>query len=253
MGLWHVFYDNWQMECCGEPFAVGDEVSWPLLLSGADDVLGGGWRDQLTKITGPVEALTDGVGVMRLVRDEYGPTVALSGGSCDDEPGEWDEVGPGGRIRAVGLLKVEQHSGAWPETEGRVRAVQLLTQVFTETAPGSRAFEPVARERSLRPVERCPKWFADRRDTPGPDGRARRRVDSAAVVTLEVPGTDSWLSHAVREARGIPHQGARPGAETADLPPADLTALLETLSTTRPGPPLRNGPAGHRRTRQDPR
>ncbi len=22
--------DNWQMQCCGEPFAVGDEVSWTL-------------------------------------------------------------------------------------------------------------------------------------------------------------------------------------------------------------------------------
>jgi hypothetical protein len=23
-----VFYDDWQFECCGEPFAIGDEVTW---------------------------------------------------------------------------------------------------------------------------------------------------------------------------------------------------------------------------------
>ncbi|GGS11372.1 hypothetical protein GCM10010236_77320 [Streptomyces eurythermus] len=26
-----MFYEDWQMECCGRPFAVGDEVAWPLV------------------------------------------------------------------------------------------------------------------------------------------------------------------------------------------------------------------------------
>jgi hypothetical protein len=25
-----VYYEGWQMECCGTPFAVGDEVDWPV-------------------------------------------------------------------------------------------------------------------------------------------------------------------------------------------------------------------------------
>ncbi|WP_338055560.1 MULTISPECIES: DUF6578 domain-containing protein [Streptomyces] len=29
MGLWHVFSADWQTECCGTPFPVGDEVSRP--------------------------------------------------------------------------------------------------------------------------------------------------------------------------------------------------------------------------------
>ncbi|MFI2435699.1 DUF6578 domain-containing protein [Streptomyces sp. NPDC018693] len=45
MGLRQVFYADWQMECCGTPFSVGDEVSWPLRVAAADDVLGGGWPD----------------------------------------------------------------------------------------------------------------------------------------------------------------------------------------------------------------
>ncbi|MEV6049471.1 DUF6578 domain-containing protein [Streptomyces sp. NPDC052107] len=33
-----VFYEDWQMECCGTPFAVGDEVSWKLVAYGAEAV-----------------------------------------------------------------------------------------------------------------------------------------------------------------------------------------------------------------------
>lgn len=211
MGLWHVMYEDWQMECCGEPFAVGDEVSWPLVLEDAGDVHGGGWHDQLTKICGPVEDVRDGADRVRVVREDSGLVVALRG-----EQG--DGLRRGDRIRVVGVLSVERHGSQWPEVAGRVRAVQVLTQGFAETAPGSRTLEPVPGERSLRSVPRCPKRFADREITPAPDGRERRRVESAAVVTLEVPGTDSWLSHAVRRAGG----GAEPTPQ-----------LLETLSTVR--------------------
>lgn len=30
-----VLYEGWQMQCCGDPFAVGDEVDWPVN-NGAD-------------------------------------------------------------------------------------------------------------------------------------------------------------------------------------------------------------------------
>jgi len=219
MGLWRVFYADWQMECCGTPFAVGDEVSWPLLLSAADDLLGGGWHDQLTKVTGPVEEVRDGDGSVRVVREETGLTVALG------------EMGAGDQIQAVGLLGVERHGGSWPEVTGRVRAVQVLSQGHAESAPGSRSWEPVPGERWLRSVERCPKWFDDGDVRVGADGRGRRRDEEGVVVTLEVAGTDSRLSYAVREARGMPHEGAVPGTETAGLSAEGVGALLEGLST----------------------
>ncbi len=31
-----IWYDTWQMECCGDPYAIGDEVAWSL--SGRTDV-----------------------------------------------------------------------------------------------------------------------------------------------------------------------------------------------------------------------
>ena len=31
MARMRVFYGDWQMECCGTPFHVGDEVGWRLV------------------------------------------------------------------------------------------------------------------------------------------------------------------------------------------------------------------------------
>ncbi|MFI6013915.1 DUF6578 domain-containing protein [Streptomyces sp. NPDC051243] len=217
MGLWHVFYADWQMGCCGTPFKVGDEVSWPLLFSSSDDFLGGGWHDQLTKVVGPVEDIPGDDGAVRVLRDENGLVVALHGhpvGVLAEE--ELGDVRPGDVLRLVGLLTAEFHGDPdLPETRGRVRAIQVLRQGFSEVAPGALTREPVAGDRSLRSVWECPKWFAD--------------ADAGAIVTLEVPGTDSWLSHAVREARGLPHTA--PGTEVTGLPPAALAELLTTLST----------------------
>jgi hypothetical protein len=225
MGLWHVFYESWQMECCGTPFGVGDEVSWPLLLQSSEDILDGGWHDQLTKVTGPLDVESGRDGPVRLLRDENGLVVPLP-----DEGGSGP--GPGDRVRLVGMLTVETHGAVLPETRGRVRAVQVVSQGFAQSPPGDGAWRPVAKERSIRAVDRCPKWFADRETGAGPDGRPRRRVDAGALVTLEVPDTDSWLSYAVREASGLP-KDAPPGAETQDIDGTSLAALLETFSTVR--------------------
>ncbi|WP_369168869.1 DUF6578 domain-containing protein [Streptomyces sp. R28] len=219
MGLWHVFYDDWQMECCGTPFKVGDEVSWPLLFQSSDHALGGGWHDQLTKITGSVEDIPAEEGAVRVLREESGLVVALHQHSVDlVSQEELGDVRPGDRLRLVGLLTAEFHSDPdLPDTRGRVRAIQVLRQGYAAMAPGSLTRVPVPGERSLRSVGECPKWFAD--------------ADAGVLVTLEVPGTDSRLSHAVREARGLPHEGTAPGAEVTGLAPAALAELLETLST----------------------
>ncbi|MBT2417435.1 hypothetical protein J7F01_20595 [Streptomyces sp. ISL-22] len=224
MGLWHVFYADWQMECCGTPFSLGDEVSWPLLFQPADDLLGGGRHDRLTEIAGPVEDVPGDGGAVRVLRAESGLVVALHTYPVEvlaEE--ELGDVVAGDRLRLTGLLTAEFHGDpGLPETRGRVRAIQVLRQGLAEAAPGSRTGEPGAGERSLRSVRECPKWFAE--------------ADKGVLVTLEVPGTDSWLSHAVREARGLPHDGTTPGTEVTGLPPAAPADLLETLSTVpRPG------------------
>ncbi|MET7688404.1 DUF6578 domain-containing protein [Streptomyces sp. NPDC005483] len=198
MGLWHVFYADWQMECCGTPFSVGEDVSWPLLFRAGGDVLGGGWRDQLTELAGPVEQDAG-----RVLRDRSGLVVGV---------GE-SVATPGDSTPLVGLLTVETHGGRLPEAGGQVRCVQVVTQEYGET-------EPVPGRRSLRSVDASPKWFA---------GGGGARSEAGLVVTLEVPDTDSRLSHAVRRTRNLP-PGSPPGTETADLPPDALAELLAGLS-----------------------
>ncbi|CAM5625259.1 DUF6578 domain-containing protein [Streptomyces canus] len=207
MGLSHVFYADWQMECCGTPFSVGEEVRWPLLFHAADDILGGGWRDQLTELEGPVEQ-----GGERVLRDRNGLVVGVGVGESAAAPGDSD--------RLVGLLTVETHGGRLPEVRGRGRCVQVVTQEYRETEPGSRTWEPLPGRRSLRSVDASPKWFA---------GGGGARSEAGLMVTLEVPHTDSGLSHTVRRTRDIP-PGPSPGTETQGLPAGELAELLAGLS-----------------------
>jgi hypothetical protein len=46
---WNVWVDDWQMQCCGEPFQVGSAVSWTLIP--AD-------RDWLARVLGEQTAAT---------------------------------------------------------------------------------------------------------------------------------------------------------------------------------------------------
>ncbi|MGX5182169.1 DUF6578 domain-containing protein [Streptomyces avermitilis] len=174
MGRWYVYYEDWQMECCGTPFSVGDEVSWPLLLMDADDVLAGDWERELSRIVGSVEAVRDEYGgVLRTLRTgpPAGPglTAALNADAVDESGAE-----PAEPIRRVGLLTVERHGGEWPETTGRVRAIHLVHQEYAVLAPGSLTREPVPGTRSLEAVTSCPKWFGEGR--------------SGVLVELDVPG-----------------------------------------------------------------
>ncbi|MET7915074.1 DUF6578 domain-containing protein [Streptomyces avermitilis] len=174
MGRWYVYYEDWQMECCGTPFSVGDEVSWPLLLMDADDMLAGDWERELSRIVGSVEAVPDEYGdVFRTLRagppGGLGLTAALNADAVDDSGPE-----PAEPIRRVGLLTVERHGGKWPETTGRVRAIHLVHQQYAALAPGSLTREPVPGTRSLEAMTSCPKWFGEGR--------------SGVLVELDVPG-----------------------------------------------------------------
>jgi hypothetical protein len=76
-----VFVEDWQHECCGAPFAVGDDVSWPLRadLDPAHLAVRLG-ADLAGRITDHVERHVDGVPEVRLrVR-------RIRAAFCADEP-----------------------------------------------------------------------------------------------------------------------------------------------------------------------
>ncbi|MEV6291020.1 DUF6578 domain-containing protein [Streptomyces sp. NPDC051896] len=69
-----VFYEDWQMECCGTPFAVGDEVSWKLVAYDAEAVREGrgyGAEAWVENHGGPDEATVGRVWAIDLVHQEY--------------------------------------------------------------------------------------------------------------------------------------------------------------------------------------
>ncbi|CAM5238037.1 hypothetical protein SALBM135S_00682 [Streptomyces alboniger] len=233
--VWKVWYEDWQMECCGTPFAVGDEVAWPLMIT--EEWGDAAWAADLSELAAPVEALADIEGDWSDDafddddedddEDEPGDTDVQGedvwddgydgtfeefmgedgddGDDSDDDedfkepfepsvvrdrgvtvpwnrPAPWPEQG-----RPAGLLTVERHGGRWPRTAGRVLAIHVVTQEFAETHAGSAAFEAVPGERTLRPVEQCPRWFRREAAARAGDGREHYWGETGVLVELEVP------------------------------------------------------------------
>ncbi|MFI1676473.1 DUF6578 domain-containing protein [Streptomyces sp. NPDC020607] len=159
MTVWNVMYEDWQLECCGDRFAVGDEVTWQLLVDATASRRE--WAAELTVIEGPVESAGGGP-----VVSSGGVTVPWTG------TGAWPP-----RLHLKGLLKVERHGGKWPRTTGVVRGIQVVSQGYWEEnlVPG---------ERRLRPVDRCPKRFAHVGRAAA--GEKLRREETGVLVALEV-------------------------------------------------------------------
>ncbi|MFD8569659.1 DUF6578 domain-containing protein [Streptomyces sp. NPDC059639] len=169
MTSWTVWYESWQMECCGTPFSVGDEVSLPLMITPADR-LDAAEEWPLSVVEGPVRAVEDDEGDRwDVVRAEGGLDVAPHASLGT----------PSGRLSVTGLLSVERHTGQWPEAVGRVASVRILTRGYAPETPGGTTYVPVPGERWLRPVDACPKWFTG-------DDPARR--DDGALVVLDAMG-----------------------------------------------------------------
>ncbi|WWQ63932.1 DUF6578 domain-containing protein [Streptomyces sp. Q6] len=105
MTSWTVWYESWQMECCGTPFSVGDAVELPLMITPRARLSDAAeWEEWLGSVEGPVRTVADDdAGSWPVVRD--GGLDAALHGSLRRPPH---------RIAVTGLLSVERHSGRWP-------------------------------------------------------------------------------------------------------------------------------------------
>ncbi|MFF4395986.1 DUF6578 domain-containing protein [Streptomyces sp. NPDC001480] len=81
MVLRRALYEGWQMECCGRPFSVGDEVTWPVMPMEPDDMRAWGWDEEEYEGLLRVEYHSDGwptaegrVRAIHLVQQEYAET-----------------------------------------------------------------------------------------------------------------------------------------------------------------------------------
>ncbi|MGV4984965.1 DUF6578 domain-containing protein [Streptomyces sp. NPDC001709] len=130
-----VFYEDWQMGCCGTPFAVGDEVAWKLVAYPEQDRReNAGYAEAWVENHGGPDRATPGrVHAVDLVHEEYGYLLP--------DPG-FEAVAPEGGTVVRGM---------------------------------GRCLEPVPGTVTLEPVDSCPKWFGEvDRGTVDGMGRVRR-------------------------------------------------------------------------------
>ncbi|MEU9475211.1 DUF6578 domain-containing protein [Streptomyces sp. NPDC048191] len=144
-----VFYEDWQMECCGTPFAVGDDVAWKLVAYDTEGVREG-----------------HGYGAEAWVENHGGPDHPVTG-----------------RVRAIDLVH-EEYSYRLPEPAPGPGPVEPEAGLVVRGT--GRGLEPVPGTVALEPADSCPKWFGEV-DRGTADGRGRVRRTCGVLVTLDVP------------------------------------------------------------------
>ncbi|MET8771453.1 DUF6578 domain-containing protein [Streptomyces sp. NPDC004658] len=147
-----VYYADWQMECCGTPFAVGDEVAWRLVPAGEEDARYGATA-RVEHHGGPDAETVGRVRAIELVHQRY---------TVRTDP----------RVRE----RIDRALAADRPSDG---PVLLPSPYTTEPVPGAHTLEPVAA---------CPRWFEREDPGEGPGPRRIRRT-TGALVTLDVTGT----------------------------------------------------------------
>jgi hypothetical protein len=149
-----VFYEDWQMECCGTPFAVGDEVAWRAVAYDAEGIREEpryGAEAWVENHGGPDEETTGRVSAIDLVRQEY-------------------------LVRTDPHLRARHDRAMQPD--GKPPGLVIL--------PSPYSMEAVPEAYTLEPVDACPKWFGGEEPGRGPGPhRVRRAV--GVLVTLDVP------------------------------------------------------------------
>ncbi|GCD38180.1 hypothetical protein OEIGOIKO_05991 [Streptomyces chrestomyceticus JCM 4735] len=151
-----VFHRGWEMECCGTPFSVGDEVAWPLVFESVPEADVAVWADCL-----------DERGLLR--------TVTLHGGAADKRSGASRIAG---RVRSIQVVVVG-YRGAEPVPGERwLRSVERCPKWFADPveADGDGGGAGTGTGTDLGAGKRGG----------GRERRGYRRVESGVLVELDV-------------------------------------------------------------------
>jgi len=172
-----VFVSAWQIECCGEPFAVDQVVRWQLLFTEA-----GRWHSEPTEhevtLTGQAEPFE-----WEFVEHDR-TDVRLRVGAAVLYWSAPEELV--GAVTVTGTVQEDHHAGVpedFPATTGRVRRIRVESRYFTEDPPRSREWVYAGPCASYRDVSTSPTRFDDLTVTR--DG-VRRRSETGVLVDLEV-------------------------------------------------------------------
>ena len=147
-GEYPVLLDDWQFECCGAPFAIGDEVAWTLGL-----IDGSRYPAEFhVALSGELFALDPEVEPGRFARPD-GISRALRVGRLVVA------VAPSGDPPFSGVLHEDHHDGlpaSLAPTRGVVTSIAVRSERFTIE---DRTWTPVPGTTTIREVERTPQGF----------------------------------------------------------------------------------------------
>ncbi|MDQ6914606.1 MAG: hypothetical protein M3155_02195 [Actinomycetota bacterium] len=168
---------DWQIDCCGDRFAVGDEVEWTLMLAPEDSSWD--WPPEIAVELEPTEQRE-----ARHELGEWGRIVTVAGTEV-----AVPDYGDASQQRLRGIL-IEDHHGTVPDdlvaTCGVVRRIRVVRQEFHST--GHQAGCQISGTVALRDVDRVPDAFLDRRPADGP-----HLVEVGVLADLELRARPSAL------------------------------------------------------------
>ena len=162
MPVFPILVDAWQFECCGEPFAVGDTVSFPLELLPPDRFS----RELHVELRGANSA-----GAVRL--EEGGSRQLFRAGGLIVAAGESGQP--------AGVLHEQRHGGlpdSMPRTSGVAERIAIGSVLYRKDGED---WLPVPGTMSLRAVERTPEGF-----DAVPEGKEPPTAEAGMVVYLRV-------------------------------------------------------------------
>ncbi len=173
MDVWPVMVESWQLECCGHPPTVGDDIAWTLNLINPGDVAEP--EDFLSTLA--VEAEPHG----QPEHDAY-PTLIRHRGLT----AYWRAPrSTRGRTRVRGLLLEDHHIDVpddMPATYGTVRQVRVVTQTHELRQGGDQGWFPVPGTVRTREVTTSPASFFDG----DLDGNEPLPIETGILVDLAV-------------------------------------------------------------------
>jgi Family of unknown function (DUF6578) len=150
MATWPVFVQFWQLECCGDPFATGQEVAWTLVLVDATNN-DRRWPDPLLvdvdAVLGDPAMTDDGQDGFLVVLE--GMTAWWPGDRPNSE-----------RLALRGLLREEHHGGVphdMPTVRGRVQRIRLVGEPCRRVRANE--WEPTSGTWELEVIPRSPNRF----------------------------------------------------------------------------------------------
>ncbi len=181
-----VWVDDWQYQCCGEPFKVGSPVEWTLTLDREDFIRRAlGAQAPAWSVIVPVLAPAPGEEISSIIAGADGLRVFVAKDS--------GLVSPGGQASVrLGLL-VEEHHGGVPEglapTRGRVRRIRLVRFGYERHAE-DHAWHPRAGDAALQDMATAEKWPAE---------QVQGRCFAGFLVDLDVEDPTTGTPQASRQ------------------------------------------------------